>query len=191
MKLLIVDDVPFMLISLQKLLERHAYDVVTAEEGAEALKLLSSDVSIDAVITDLDMPDMNGIELFHKARTIERYGDGGVLPPVPFVLLTAVEKTGTAQHWDGELRQAKLMFHAILEKPVMEQEIISVLRQMDFELTDIGRVVRDLRILLKDATENVSLIRTLSDARLFLSDLQEQVTVLREDVVARKESVTL
>ena len=63
-KILIVDDEPANLRSLERLF-RGEYEVLTAESGAEALKLLEQhDVAL--LITDQRMPEMTGIELLQK-----------------------------------------------------------------------------------------------------------------------------
>jgi len=67
-KILIVDDEPANLRSLARLF-REQYQVLTAESGAEALKLLEQhDVAL--LITDQRMPVMTGIELLKKTASL-------------------------------------------------------------------------------------------------------------------------
>jgi len=62
-------------------LRRADYDVIEAENGMDALeKLGNADVLM--VITDLDMPEMNGIELIKKIRIRAKYKS------LPIVMLT-------------------------------------------------------------------------------------------------------
>jgi len=81
-KVLIVDD-DFLIRQLLSLILRSAgYSVLEAENGRDALEKLSSD-SIDTVITDLRMPQMDGIELTRAIRMNPAYED------VPVIMLTS------------------------------------------------------------------------------------------------------
>ena len=61
-RVLVVDDEPFILASLQRALER--YEVITAEGGATAIGLLEGDGSFDLVLCDLVMPPVHGSDLY-------------------------------------------------------------------------------------------------------------------------------
>ena len=87
MKLLVVDDVGYVRHYLDRLLTQHGHTVVTASSGDEALAILKQDNTLNAVVTDLMMPGMDGIELFKAARQIGRFNDAGQLPPLEFFLL--------------------------------------------------------------------------------------------------------
>jgi DNA-binding NtrC family response regulator len=64
---LCVDDDPDMLTSVARLLRRDAYEVVTSSTPAEALTILSSR-AVDVLVSDFEMPEMNGVELAVRAR---------------------------------------------------------------------------------------------------------------------------
>ena len=66
-KILIVDDDPDICFILKKLLERKGHEAVTSLNGHEAMKCLELS-PFDVVITDLIMPEMDGIELIMKMR---------------------------------------------------------------------------------------------------------------------------
>jgi two-component system chemotaxis sensor kinase CheA len=66
-QILLVDDKPFFRDMLAPVLAAGGYQVTTAESGHDALKHLAKGRNFDAVITDIDMPDMSGYAL---ARTI-------------------------------------------------------------------------------------------------------------------------
>lgn len=68
-KVLVVDDDPFALQSIAKVLEGESYQVVTAVSGSEALDLLKQE-SFDLVLTDLKMPEVDGLEVLRQAREI-------------------------------------------------------------------------------------------------------------------------
>lgn len=66
-KLLLVDDEPNILTSLNRLLRPEGYAIRTAGGGAQALELLAQDPA-DVIISDMRMPAMNGAEFLKKAR---------------------------------------------------------------------------------------------------------------------------
>ncbi len=66
-KLMIVDDETPMRKMLLKGLARAGYDCVEAESGVEALEIMA-DTPIDVVVTDINMPRMDGIELTENIR---------------------------------------------------------------------------------------------------------------------------
>jgi DNA-binding NtrC family response regulator len=75
---LLVDDEPGVLFTLQELLHERGHKVVTARSGVEALTKLDE---AEAVLTDLSMPKMDGLELM--AQIVSRD------PQLPVILLTA------------------------------------------------------------------------------------------------------
>ncbi|MBI3014208.1 MAG: response regulator [Candidatus Tectomicrobia bacterium] len=78
--LLVVDDNREYSRALAKIFERAGYRVCTAGDGQEALRILT-DRPFDLVITDLEMPRMNGLELLRSIRAMS--------PHVPVLILTA------------------------------------------------------------------------------------------------------
>ncbi|MBB5021816.1 sigma-54-dependent transcriptional regulator [Desulfurispira natronophila] len=86
-KVLVIDDEDHMRLALRETLSRAGYDVVTAFDGANGLNKLTAD-SFDAVITDLRMPVMGGMEFLTKAQAAK--------PTIPIVLMTAYATVNTA-----------------------------------------------------------------------------------------------
>ena len=64
-KILCVDDEPNILSSLKRMLSLEGFEVFTAESGADALKLLAQH-PMNVIISDMQMPQMNGTELLAK-----------------------------------------------------------------------------------------------------------------------------
>jgi CheY-like chemotaxis protein len=62
MKILIADDNPTNLSLLQDVLEAEGHEVVAANDGSEALAVLAKE-TVDAVISDIFMPNMDGYRL--------------------------------------------------------------------------------------------------------------------------------
>jgi two-component system KDP operon response regulator KdpE len=66
-KILIVDDEPQITRVLRRSLSAHRYEIRTAADGESALETVR-DFAPDLIITDLSMPEMNGIELCREIR---------------------------------------------------------------------------------------------------------------------------
>jgi two-component system chemotaxis response regulator CheY len=71
-KILAVDDSKTMREMVSFTLKNAGYEVIDAEDGQAALKALGGS-RIDAVITDLNMPNMNGFELIRALRANPTY----------------------------------------------------------------------------------------------------------------------
>ena len=69
---LIVDDSELVLKIISNKLKKAGYDILQALDGKQALKLLDGN-SIDLLITDLNMPEMDGVELINAVRTNPYY----------------------------------------------------------------------------------------------------------------------
>lgn len=72
-KILVVDDSATMLQTISLTLEKEDFDVVTAENGEVALKKLASGTKFNLIITDVNMPKMDGIELTRNIRKMNEY----------------------------------------------------------------------------------------------------------------------
>lgn len=58
-KILVVDDDPYILMSLEFLMQKNGYSVVVARNGTEALQLVQQEIP-DLVVLDIMMPDIDG-----------------------------------------------------------------------------------------------------------------------------------
>jgi CheY-like chemotaxis protein len=67
-EVLVADDDPIMRALLHEILTQAGHEVVEAEDGRAALRLAETR-SFDLVVTDMLMPDMDGIELIQALRT--------------------------------------------------------------------------------------------------------------------------
>ena len=75
-RILVVDDEPDMLSSCQRLLSRAGYEVKVAPSGREALRLLKEG-PFNLILTDLRMPEMDGMEVLKLSR--EQSPDSAVI----------------------------------------------------------------------------------------------------------------
>ena len=67
-KILVVDDSPFMLALVGDMLKKFDYDVATIDNGSDACKEVET-TRFDMIITDLNMPVMDGLEFTRQVRT--------------------------------------------------------------------------------------------------------------------------
>ncbi|MEY2543593.1 MAG: hypothetical protein QOE81_1054 [Verrucomicrobiota bacterium] len=68
-RILVVDDEPNILGITKMILEKHKYDVVSANDGPEALAIFAQQMkSISVVLTDLSMPYMDGVALVRSLK---------------------------------------------------------------------------------------------------------------------------
>ena len=83
MKILVVDDSSTMRRIIVNTLGRLGYkDVVQGADGVEAWDAMQNNPDIWVVITDWNMPNMNGLELVKKIRAEEKYVD------IPIIMVT-------------------------------------------------------------------------------------------------------
>jgi DNA-binding response OmpR family regulator len=70
LKILVVDDEHLVRWSLRRYLEAEGFEALEAESGIKALEILEKG-PIDILITDLMMPEMDGLELIRKALVVQ------------------------------------------------------------------------------------------------------------------------
>ena len=155
MKILVVDDIKYNGILVVMELRRIEHEVIFVLSGMEALREIATNGSnFDLVITDLMMPNMDGIALFKNTHNLPQYKDNALLTLPPFILLTASTDV-------NQLVEAKLAgFSDILLKPLdktrLEQALDNVVsQQVTFERT-LGQTLESIK-------EMVSQIKSRGD----------------------------
>jgi two-component system nitrogen regulation response regulator GlnG len=86
-KLLVVDDEPNVLYSIEKTFRSDTLEVIGAQTGGQAIELVKR-VRPDVAILDVRLSDMSGLELFDRIREID--------PRLPVIVVTAYAATETA-----------------------------------------------------------------------------------------------
>ena len=124
--LLLVDDEPAILAALRRTLRGRGYRIFVADDPVQALKLLDRE-RVDLVVSDLDMPTMNGLDLIARIRV--------AFPHVVRILLTGRGTLDAALRAinDGEV-------HRFLTKPWDEEELRTTIAQALERLEEIRRV---------------------------------------------------
>ena len=114
--ILVVDDDPNIALVTGSMLEKLGYTVTTKTSSSEALDLILADSeTIDLVITDYGMPNMDGIELSKKILQNR--------PGLPIVLCTGFAEEHTLE----SLRQIGI--HSLLMKPVIASKLSDIVKK--------------------------------------------------------------
>jgi DNA-binding NtrC family response regulator len=112
-KFLLVDDNVDLLEMTADLFRDAGFEVFTAFSGKEALQILESNPTIDAVLTDVVMPGMTGLELGHEVR--RRY------PSVKVILASGYPNPAT------EAGHGNVHYFSFLAKPYRMEQVIRLL----------------------------------------------------------------
>ena len=119
-QILVVDDNPTNLQIMEVKLKSWKYKPVLASSGFEALSLMRSKGPFDMVLTDMQMPQMDGVQL---ATVIRKK-----LPEVPIILLSSLGDSSYSKYPE--------LFSAVLTKPVKHRQLYKImLRQFQAPLT--------------------------------------------------------
>jgi CheY-like chemotaxis protein len=105
----VVDDDDLVRESVAKQLEAEGFATLVAASGAEALALLASGEVVDALVSDLSMPGMNGLVTIQKALEMR--------PRLPCFLLTGYAGDGAALSGDGSF--------SLIRKPVSGRALVA------------------------------------------------------------------
>ncbi len=80
-RILVADDEINMCRILKIILEKDGYSVLTVDSGQEAIKILNSEIIIDLVISDLRMPEVDGLAVLNFLKETKKM--------IPIILITA------------------------------------------------------------------------------------------------------
>jgi CheY-like chemotaxis protein len=113
--ILVVDDDPAQCRVLEKLLTDHGYSARSTTDSVTALELLAHD-HYDVLVLDYLMPEMNGVEVFRRARDVQ--------PNVAGVFLTAHTTI------DVVFPAIDAGVERVLPKPVDTRELLPVIQEL-------------------------------------------------------------
>lgn len=116
--ILIVDDSLTMTMSLKSNLELHGFKVETASDGLQALNKLKAGLKPHLIITDINMPRMDGMELIRQAKA---------LPGMRFTpILTLTTESDPRKRDESK----KLGATGWLVKPVSGADLVKIVKQV-------------------------------------------------------------
>jgi CheY-like chemotaxis protein len=113
-KVLVIDDEAIVRVSCQRVLEPEGYEVKVTSRGDEALRLMEEE-KYDIVLTDLKMPDMDGLEVLKEIK--RRW------PDIQVIIITGYGTISTA------VQAIKLGAYDYIEKPFTPEDILNVVKR--------------------------------------------------------------
>lgn len=115
-KLLVVDDEPLTVEMLETFLKLNGYETVAVLNGEDALLMVQVEMP-DAILLDLQLPDLNGIEVCRRLRA-------SAYAQLPVIMITA--------HGSPEMRRRALEAgaNAYFTKPIRFPELIAELNRL-------------------------------------------------------------
>jgi NtrC-family two-component system response regulator AlgB len=155
-KLLVVDDEKNIRGTLVKFLDSCGYEVRSAENGREALKILSKEPTFDLVLTDFRMAEMNGLELLKRIKL--------QLPDTLVILMTAF---GTIENAVASMREGAYDY---LTKPFSLDQIQHAIeralevKRLRFEVKGLRNAVDGSPNLASASRAMISLLETAEQA---------------------------
>lgn len=116
-KILIADDEPHISMLIKQFLQRSGYQVTTALNGMQALASLHEEMA-DVLITDVQMPKMNGIQLCEALLS-----DTNLQPSVIIMMTSRTDRE--IRTWAEQYSEVELM-----EKPISIKHLLNRLTQV-------------------------------------------------------------
>ena len=117
-KILVLDDEPSILLMIKKMLEKAGYEVIVASNGKEGMRLFERDKP-DMVITDIIMPEKEGLETIFELRRMH-----------PDLKIIAISGGGRISP-DGYLPGARLLgANMVFQKPLVQKEFLTAVASL-------------------------------------------------------------
>lgn len=175
MNVLVVDDEEMIRFVLTEKLSESGYSVTTAVNGQDAVELFR-DTAFDAVLLDLKMPGMDGIETLKELRSQD--------PDIPVIMVTAFGDIATA------VEAIKRGAYDFVEKPPQINRIMVTLRRA----IEKAALEREVRTLGKHAEESAVLklayekLKELEQAKnVFLSSVSHELRTPLTSIIGYAE----
>jgi len=144
--ILVVDDEPNSLFGICHVLTDEGFHVISAQNGNEALEKLKT-ASVNLIITDEKMPDLNGMELLLEVKKTNQH--------IPMILITAYGSVPMAVE---ALKKGAFYF---FEKPIFDklERFFTIIRQA----IKTQEMEREIDYLRKEVTEKYSFPNIIGD----------------------------
>jgi DNA-binding response OmpR family regulator len=176
-KILIIEDDETIKIGLKYYLEQESFDVLLAGSGLEAINKINNNMDIALILLDINLPDINGFELFKKIKNISKF---------PVIFLTA-----------NDLEMSIVMgidmgADDYITKPFKARELISrinsVLRRTGSNLNSSVIKIDNISIDMKQAKvfkDGVDVMLTALEYKILLAlALNPKTIFTREKILA-------
>src|SRR5512147_364683 len=110
-KILVLDDDPVVTLSCKRILGAEGYNIITADKGEDAIKRISNE-EFDLLISDIRLPDTNGITVLRESKNIQ--------PKLDVVIITGYPTLEDAKE------SVKLGAFEFIEKPFTPEFMLNV-----------------------------------------------------------------
>ncbi|WP_285415279.1 response regulator [Pseudomonas sp. efr-133-TYG-5] len=168
MRLLIVDDNVATRYALRRRLERHSYEILEAGTGTEGLALIEGE-PIDALILDVNLPDMSGFDVVRTLRADPRTA----LLPVIHVSAASIQSGDIITGLDAGA-------DAYLIHPVDPDVLLATLRTL-LRVRDTENALRESEARFREIFINVSAPLAVLDANLKVHECNHAFTQMIQD----------
>ena len=169
-KILIVDDEQNMQSVLSMLLEANGFKTICSANGKEALERLQQDNTIDLIISDLKMPEMDGIEFLNHLTTISK--------EIPVIIITAYGSISKAVE---AMKKGAVDF---ITKPFNKDVFLNMIQKV-FQMENLKRE----NTILKEAL-NVNHLIYKSTAMQNISEIIKKVAQVNTPILITGPSGT-
>ena len=159
LKLLYIEDNPTVRISTSYMLESFFDTIFIAEDGQQGLDTFLQE-SPDLIITDLEMPNMDGVSMIKRIREVDR--------SIPIVIFSSLTDA------DYFIDTIEYGIQGYLTKPIKKESFINIL----MKVTDSFR----LKIELEKQNKNIQHYQEITDKSLIISklDLEGNITYVND-----------
>ena len=185
-KILIVEDSKTQSLSLNSTLEDAGFEVMCAENGYSGLKLAKNN-NFDLIISDIDIPDINGYEFIRKIKT------DAVLKDVPIILLSHLNESKDV------IMGLESLADSYIAKPFTDEELLS---SIDFLLSNpVKNSQEPLSVVLDNTPHSInsnpkqilnfllSTYETVANRSEKLLNLQSKLRSLKEQLEQKSKQL--
>lgn len=134
-EVLVVDDSISISLHIKEILQKLLFKVSIVKDGNKALEEIKRNKNFSLILSDLDMPNMNGFELTKKLRADNIYVD------VPIIIITS-----KVDH-DLKVNLYKYGTNDIILKPILQEELISKVINIFLNLKQIEEISKFNKII--------------------------------------------
>jgi putative two-component system response regulator len=170
--LLIVDDDPYVLESTSSLLKEFGYFVFTCHNASEAMEKIRK-ITVDAVLTDIKMPGVTGIDLLQHIHTYNQQ--------IPVILMTAFAELDIAV---DAIKRGAFDF---ITKPYNPDYLIHSVEKA-VKYTKLIQMEKNYKVMLEDTVRKRT--KELADALQMVKNIANEVTTRLTTVAEYRDTDT-
>jgi CheY-like chemotaxis protein len=175
LKILVAEDTPFNQTFILRLLEKNGFHTILVENGRQAVERFNTD-TVDAILMDVQMPEMDGFEATREIRKLEAQKGGHI----PIIAMTAYATEG-----DRERCLAAGMDDYV-SKPISAGKLFKTIEAL-MPLEEFVQpadekkgCVLDKDVLIKSFKDDHNLFKELVE--IFVNDYPQMLASLRESL---------